>query len=97
MVADDGNGVDEAIADYCVKTLSRFDELLQDAICLIAGELKLSEADVTGRFRPTDLWGFSLLKAKRHFYLSFADAHDEFRLWRVQFDDDKAAYVGFDS
>lgn len=96
FIPDEGNGIDETQADYCIERLSRFDDVLQDAVCLMSSKLDLSEAAVLDRFKPTELWGFSQVRGERLFNLSFADAHDEYKLWRVQFNDEKAKYLGYD-
>lgn len=96
FIPDDGKGIDEAQADYCIERLTRFDDVLQDAVCLMSSKLDLSEAAVLDRFKPTELWGFSRVRGERLFYLSFADANDEYKLWRVQFNNEKATYLGYD-
>ena len=89
--------VDNILAEDCLEVLSNFNLYLNQAIKLISEELSISKEEVSSLFTPKSLSFFSGKRNKNIFYLWFDNKDDEYALWRVQFNNGKAAYVGRDT
>ena len=97
LIDDDGKGVNEVQAEYCLSVLEKLEEFLKNGLALISSETNLSAEELERRFTATDLWGFHNANETRHFYISFSDYENEFACWFVQFDNEIARYAGFDT
>ena len=95
------DGTEESIfsepAEYCAVILNRFAIYLESALDEIASTEAISIIDARQRFRPTQVFSISKEKNGTFFYLELADKEDEFALWRIQFENDVATYVGCDT
>jgi hypothetical protein len=89
--------VDKILADYCFAVLLNFKFHLEQATKLIGSELSIPVNDVKLRFAPNSLWGFWKENGNTMFYMSFEDNQNEFANWRVQFDNNRAKYLGCDT
>lgn len=95
------DGTEESVfqdpAEYCSVILDNFATYLDQALNAIASSESISIIEARQRFRPTEVFSVSKEENAALFYLGFADKGDEFALWRVQFDNDVATYVGCDT